>query len=541
MKASYVCKMSAEEFWALRMDLGFDQFQADERNGGFKVLENVVVDGRVSRTTVLTFKENPIPPRFRSYLGADEFSFKVRAKWHETMYDEKNRMSYTSEPPVMKDKITVSGEQWVEPISDMQCRVVQTASIGVAIFGLGSSVEDSLIKQTEQSSGQLPQVAEKYLAVLKARKEAEAALAAELLAEDAVATGAASEEVVGAQIKQMLAAEQIDQIEAIRREEAAFDAEDEGDGDVASDLERRMAQALAEDIEEDEEQSAAAGSSDLHSQEHLHSQEQNAAAGAGAGGPARLAPRLDELRKFARAAAAEVPRCVARRAEAKQAVAASKMELTRALSAAETAKLSLDILKKLHRTEEKAAAESTSTIRQSTTEALQAAAQKAASCLLALPLARDAFIKAQAEEEAAVARLAQAIDASAAADDVVSEEEARLVAVAEEAAREAREAEAAARASGEGVAKAAAVAKQATATAAPAAVATLASSSAEDELFARILREKAEAERQVSTSLSERWDVWEAVKSKAGLPPGSPKGVPKGVPPKVGVSGKQGG
>lgn len=526
MKASYVCKMSAEEFWALRMDLGFDQFQADERNGGFKLLENVIVDGRVSRTTVLTFKENPIPPRFRSYLGADEFSFKVRAKWHETKYDEKNRMSYTSEPPVMKDKITVSGEQWVEPISDMQCRVVQTATIGVAIFGLGSSVEDSLIKQTEQSSGQLPQVAEKYLAVLKARKEAEAALAAELLAEDAVATGAASEEVVGAQIKQMLAAEQNDQIEAIRREEAAFDAEDEGDGDAASDLERRMSQALAEDIEEDEEP--------------------NAAAGAGAGGPPKLAPRLDELRKFARAAAAEVPRCVARRAEAKQAVAASKMELTRALAAAETAKLSLDILKKLHRTEEKAAAESTSTIRQSTTEALQAAAQKAASCLLALPLARDSFIKAQAEEEAAVARLAQAIDASAAADEVVSEEEARLVAVAEEAAREAREAEAAARASGEGAAKAAAVAKQATAAAAPAAVATLASSSAasssaEDELFARILREKAEAERQVSTSLSERWVVWEAVKSKAGLPPGSPKGAPKGVPPKVGVSGKQGG
>ena len=520
MKASYVCKMSAEEFWALRMDLGFDQFQADERNGGFKVLENDVVDGRVSRTTVLTFKENPIPQRFRSYLGADEFSFKVRAKWHETKYDEKNRMSYTSEPPVMKDKITVSGEQWVEPISDTQCRVVQTASIGVAIFGLGSSVEDSLIKQTEQSSGQLPQVAEKYLAVLKARKAAEAALAAELLAEDAVATGGASEEVVGAQIKQMLAAEQNDQIEAIRREETAFDAEDEGEGAAASDLERRMAQALAEDIEEDEEQ--------------------NAAAGAGAGGP----PSLDELRKLARAAAAEVPRCVARRAESRQAVSASKLELTRALAAAETAKLSLDILKKLHRTEEKAAAESTSTIRtirQSTTEALQAAAQKAASCLLALPLARDAFIKAQAEEEAAVARLAQAIDASAAADEVVSEEEARLVALAEVAAREAREAEAAARASGEGAAKAAAVAKQAAAAAAPAAAATLASSSAEEELFSRILREKAEAERQVSTSLSERWVVWEAVKSKAGLPPGSPKGAPKGVPPKVSLSGNQDG
>ena len=46
MKASNLCAMSAEEFWALRMDLGFDQFQADERNGAAVVAIAWDVGGR---------------------------------------------------------------------------------------------------------------------------------------------------------------------------------------------------------------------------------------------------------------------------------------------------------------------------------------------------------------------------------------------------------------------------------------------------------------------------------------------------------------
>ena len=52
MQASNLCAMSAEEFWALRMDLAFDQYQAEQRKGGFKVLDHDVQDGIVTRTTV---------------------------------------------------------------------------------------------------------------------------------------------------------------------------------------------------------------------------------------------------------------------------------------------------------------------------------------------------------------------------------------------------------------------------------------------------------------------------------------------------------
>ena len=62
---SHLCAMSAEEFWDLRLDLDFDQFQAAERKGGFKVLDHQEEDGLIARTTVLTYEENPIPPSER--------------------------------------------------------------------------------------------------------------------------------------------------------------------------------------------------------------------------------------------------------------------------------------------------------------------------------------------------------------------------------------------------------------------------------------------------------------------------------------------
>ena len=178
MTAANLCAMSAEEFWALRLDMGFDEFQAAERRGGFKVLDEVVADGVIKRTTVLTYEENPIPERLRGYLGASEFSFKVTSSWNETLYDQKNGMSFISEPPVMADRIKVSGTQWVEAISATQCRVHQTASIAVNVFGLGSQVEAALTKQMEESSGNLPKMAEQYTAILKQQAaEAEAAAA----------------------------------------------------------------------------------------------------------------------------------------------------------------------------------------------------------------------------------------------------------------------------------------------------------------------------------------------------------------------------
>ena len=104
--------LSAAELWSLRLDLDFEEYQAAQRNGGFKVLDHSVQDGVHNRTTLLTFEENPIPERLRGFLGAADFSFKVHSRWHERNCDEEHAMTFTSEPPVISTDISNGGTQW---------------------------------------------------------------------------------------------------------------------------------------------------------------------------------------------------------------------------------------------------------------------------------------------------------------------------------------------------------------------------------------------------------------------------------------------
>ena len=117
VKTSNLCNLSAEEFWALRMDVGFDLFMANARSGGCEVLELKEQGESVTRTTLLTYQENPIPPALRGMLRANEFSCKVKARWSRYKFEAGHGMAFTSEPPVFADKIKVGGTQWLEPIS----------------------------------------------------------------------------------------------------------------------------------------------------------------------------------------------------------------------------------------------------------------------------------------------------------------------------------------------------------------------------------------------------------------------------------------
>ena len=100
VKTSNLCNLSAEEFWGLRMDVGFDLFMANARSGGCEVLELKEQGESVTRTTLLTYQENPIPPSLRGMLGANEFSCKVKARWSRHKFEAGHGMAFTSEPPV---------------------------------------------------------------------------------------------------------------------------------------------------------------------------------------------------------------------------------------------------------------------------------------------------------------------------------------------------------------------------------------------------------------------------------------------------------
>ena len=153
LDVSVVCPLAAEEFWSLRMDQGFDKAMASNRGGGFEVLdleestdsEGLVV---VNRTSLLTYKENPIPAALRGMMGtSDDFFFKVRTRWFRDRFDASHAMTFTSEPPVMAKRIRVGGTQWVEPISPTECRVKQRTTVSVNVMGVGRSVEGALAHQ----------------------------------------------------------------------------------------------------------------------------------------------------------------------------------------------------------------------------------------------------------------------------------------------------------------------------------------------------------------------------------------------------------
>ena len=79
-----VCEVSADDFWSLRMDTGFDRFIAEGDKQIWSLLseaeEPAGADGAVAmrRHTKLNFKENPVPSWLRGALGGgSDFSFKV--------------------------------------------------------------------------------------------------------------------------------------------------------------------------------------------------------------------------------------------------------------------------------------------------------------------------------------------------------------------------------------------------------------------------------------------------------------------------------
>ena len=74
MNASARINMSAEEYWALRMDQGFDLFCAELDKSTFELIERRTEDrGGKSfefMECLLLYKENPVPKNLQHMLGA---------------------------------------------------------------------------------------------------------------------------------------------------------------------------------------------------------------------------------------------------------------------------------------------------------------------------------------------------------------------------------------------------------------------------------------------------------------------------------------
>ena len=64
---------------------------------------------RVRRVSKHIWKENPVPFPIRNLMGVVAFTIKITSNYHKKKFDEENALSFESEAPVFKDKISALG------------------------------------------------------------------------------------------------------------------------------------------------------------------------------------------------------------------------------------------------------------------------------------------------------------------------------------------------------------------------------------------------------------------------------------------------
>ena len=137
------CHLSAEEFWSLRLDTGFDGWFAEKDKQIFTLDKNehyVNAEGVecINRAFRLATQENQVPKALRAMMpSANKFFVKMTAQFCPNLFDEEHPYAYTAKYPVFTERIKVSGIQWVEPVSPTACRLHARIKlhIGLAVVG----------------------------------------------------------------------------------------------------------------------------------------------------------------------------------------------------------------------------------------------------------------------------------------------------------------------------------------------------------------------------------------------------------------------
>ena len=168
------CPLSAEGFWALRMDRGFDDYCARlDSQLCISEPDAVVTDAEglvfIERLCLLQMKQNPIPPSVRRMIGSpDEFAYRVTCAFHRDRFDADHPYCYSTQFPVMTSRIKVEGKQWLEPVSATACKIHVSAKLSILISGVGGAAERGVEKSMRAAYKDLPVRAANYAAQQRA-------------------------------------------------------------------------------------------------------------------------------------------------------------------------------------------------------------------------------------------------------------------------------------------------------------------------------------------------------------------------------------
>ena len=153
-----VCEVSADDFWSLRMDTGFDRFIAEGDKQIWSLLSSggpAGADGAVAmrRHTKLNFKENRCVVAARR--ARRRLRLLVQGDGHFYPRSDEGTRRYSTAFPVLADAISVVGKQWALAAGPNRCRLVSRVEVSVALTGLGGSIE-KLIERGVKDAARRP-------------------------------------------------------------------------------------------------------------------------------------------------------------------------------------------------------------------------------------------------------------------------------------------------------------------------------------------------------------------------------------------------
>ena len=151
VECKHLCALSADAFWSLRCDLGFDKYLAaiEKQNAEWQLndeFRDAEGNRQLRRIAKLIYKENPVPKSVRGMIGDGDFMFTVQSTFWPELYDEAHPMAFKTILPFFSDRISIEGLQWTEAVSATQCRMCARVDIKVRVAGISSQVEKAIEK-----------------------------------------------------------------------------------------------------------------------------------------------------------------------------------------------------------------------------------------------------------------------------------------------------------------------------------------------------------------------------------------------------------
>ena len=169
------CSLTPIEYWSLRDDERYHDFlqsAVDPPVTASVISREEDEDGLITRVAEVTPVKNPIPYSLRSMLGCrNGFTFRITEKWRRDKFDGDHPMTFVTEPPVMRERISVSGSQWVEA-HGTGSKLHFMLSIKCRVKGVGHMIGKGIAEGSLASYKQLPTLALEYRTLRRAAADA---------------------------------------------------------------------------------------------------------------------------------------------------------------------------------------------------------------------------------------------------------------------------------------------------------------------------------------------------------------------------------